>query len=263
MKLIRVVSGATLLVFLTAGAPAFAAQERQGDRQDKARQQDKQRAKPDKQGEADKQKAKPRGEQRGAPPAQAERGQPPAARQRPQAERRPPANERKQPPLQSPERRPQRPPAPPQAAPRPQRAYPQQMRSEQQARAWQQQRGWQRQDVWREHATWRQHQARRWDVDHRSWVQRGGYGGYYIPERHFSLYFGAQHYFRIRTRPIIVAGYPRFQYRGFWFMLVDPWPEFWASNWYATDDVYIDYDDGYYLYNRRHPGVAIAVAVVF
>lgn len=23
------------------------------------------------------------------------------------------------------------------------------------------------------------------------------------------------------------------------------------------------YDDGYYLYNRRHPGLAIAIAVVF
>lgn len=88
--------------------------------------------------------------------------------------------------------------------------------------------------------------------------------GYYIPERHFRLYFGSQHYFRIRTRPIIVMGYPRFSYRGYWFMLVDPWPEYWPATWYASDDVYIDYyDDGYYLFNRRHPGVGIAITVVF
>jgi len=56
---------------------------------------------------------------------------------------------------------------------------------------------------------------------------------------------------------LVVDGYPRFQYGG--FSLVDPWPEFWANNWYETDDVYFDYyDDGYYLYNRRHPGVRIA-----
>jgi hypothetical protein len=44
-------------------------------------------------------------------------------------------------------------------------------------------------------------------------------------------------------------------------MLVDPWPEYWAENWYATDDVYIAYDNGYYLYDRRHPGVGLAITV--
>ena len=44
-------------------------------------------------------------------------------------------------------------------------------------------------------------------------------------------------------------------------MLVDPWPGSWAENWYADDDVYIDYDDGYYLYNRRYPGVRLAIVV--
>jgi hypothetical protein len=28
-------------------------------------------------------------------------------------------------------------------------------------------------------------------------------------------------------------GYPRFQYGGFSFMLVDPWLEYWAEDWYA------------------------------
>ena len=44
-------------------------------------------------------------------------------------------------------------------------------------------------------------------------------------------------------------------------MLVDPWPEYWAENWYATDDVYIGYDNGYYLYDRRYPGVGLAITV--
>jgi hypothetical protein len=44
-------------------------------------------------------------------------------------------------------------------------------------------------------------------------------------------------------------------------MFVDPWPEYWADDWYQQDDVYIDYDDGYYLYNPRYPGVAIALTV--
>ncbi|MBZ5521811.1 MAG: hypothetical protein LAP21_06180 [Acidobacteriia bacterium] len=59
-----------------------------------------------------------------------------------------------------------------------------------------------------------------------------------------------------------MGGYPRFQYGGFWFSVVDPCPEYWSRTWYETDDVYVDYvNDGYYMYNRRHPGVAIAINV--
>jgi hypothetical protein len=65
----------------------------------------------------------------------------------------------------------------------------------------------------------------------------------------------------MHSRPTIYMGYPRFSYGGSSFLLVDPWPESWAEDWYATDDVYIDYDDGYYLYNRMHPGVRLAVTV--
>jgi hypothetical protein len=93
-------------------------------------------------------------------------------------------------------------------------------------------------------------------------VQRGGYGGFYIPWAQFSVSFGSGRFFRIGRQPIIVDGYPRFQYGGYSFMMVDPWPEEWSADWYANDDVYIDYDDGYYLYNRRYPGVGIAVSVV-
>ncbi len=58
------------------------------------------------------------------------------------------------------------------------------------------------------------------------------------------------------------GGYPRFQFDGFWFSVMDPWPEYWSNNWYDNDDVYISYaGDGYYLYNRRHPQDRIAISV--
>ena len=100
-----------------------------------------------------------------------------------------------------------------------------------------------------------------WASDHRSWAQRGGYGGYYIPQASFGLYFGREPRFRMRSLPTIYMGYPRFAYGGYSFLLVDPWPEYWGENWYATDDVYIDYDDGYYLYNSRYPYVRLAITV--
>jgi hypothetical protein len=56
-------------------------------------------------------------------------------------------------------------------------------------------------------------------------------------------------------------GYPRFEYSGYSFLLVDPWPEYWSDNWYDADDLYIDYDDGYYLYNRSYPQVRLAVMI--
>jgi hypothetical protein len=71
------------------------------------------------------------------------------------------------------------------------------------------------------------------------------------------------HGFRIYGLPfLVVGGYPRFRYGGYWFSPVDPWPEFWANDWYETDDVYVDYrGDGYYLFNRRYPGTGIAISI--
>jgi hypothetical protein len=34
-----------------------------------------------------------------------------------------------------------------------------------------------------------------------------------------------------------------------------------AENWYATDDVYVDYDS-YYPYNRSHPQERLAITIV-
>lgn len=134
-------------------------------------------------------------------------------------------------------------------------------RTERQALAWQKQRGWATQGAWQKHSAWRQGKDPRWESDHRTWSQRGGYGGYYISQARFKLNFGSRHWFRLQSRPAMYMGYPRFSHSGMSFLLVDPWPASWADNWYAADNVYIGYEDGYYLYNRRHPGVKLAVAV--
>jgi hypothetical protein len=110
-----------------------------------------------------------------------------------------------------------------------------------------------------------QSRASSWNTDHRSWGQRGGYNGYRVPEDRFKLYFGSNHFFRISRLPMVfVGGYPRFQYDGYWVTFVDPWPETWSPAWYETDDVYVDYTgDGYYVYDRMHPGIGIAVTISF
>ena len=79
-----------------------------------------------------------------------------------------------------------------------------------------------------------------------------------IPDDRFRSNFGRGHEFRIGT-PRLVGGYSRFQYGGFWFGFVDPWP----VGWYYTDDVYVDFiDGGYYLCNPSYPGAQIAISVV-
>lgn len=86
---------------------------------------------------------------------------------------------------------------------------------------------------------------------------RGGKGGR-IPDDKFRAHFGREHRFRV-SRPTIVEGQPRFQYSGYWFVIVDPWP----TVWLYTDECYIDYvDDQYYLFDVLHPGVGIVVTVV-
>ena len=112
-------------------------------------------------------------------------------------------------------------------------------------------------------SAWQGHRASNWQSDHRTWGQRGGYNGYRIPDAYFSSYYGRGHGFRIFDLPfMVVGGYPRFQYNGYWFSCLDPWPSDWAPNWYQTDEVYVDYaGDGYYMYDTRYPGVGIAISI--
>jgi len=109
---------------------------------------------------------------------------------------------------------------------------------------------------------WQGSRAHSWQSEHRTWQQRGGYRGYRVPDDRFRGYYGQDHGFRIYSLPVrYVGGHRRFHYGGYWFGLVDPWPEYWSNDWYDSDDVYVDYyGDGYYLYNRRYPSDRIAIS---
>ena len=61
---------------------------------------------------------------------------------------------------------------------------------------------------------------------------------------------------------MVYGGYPRFQYGGFSFLMVDPWPDYWGPTWYNSDEMYIAYNNGYYLYDRRYPDAGLAITVV-
>jgi hypothetical protein len=79
-----------------------------------------------------------------------------------------------------------------------------------------------------------------------------------IPDDRFRANFGREHEFVI-SQPVMVGGFSRFQYGGFWFGFVQPWP----VGWYYTDDVYVDYiDGGYYLYNPYYPDARVSISVV-
>ena len=79
-----------------------------------------------------------------------------------------------------------------------------------------------------------------------------------IPDDRFRANFGRQHTFTI-GHPVMVGGSPQFQYGGYTFVMVQPWPVGWAY----SDPVYVDYIDGeYFLLSPVHPGVQIAINVI-
>ena len=298
MKFLRIMSLVSLVGLSGTAVQVYGQEKREEKQPDRQQAQPKQQAQPQQRqpqeqpAQQTKQQAQPRQQQKAEAPRPATAAKPQQQRQQPEAAR--PATaakpqEREKPnaggPAVKPQQRQQQESARPATAAKPQqqqqhvqRAQQQQparagnpvghqsgynppVRSNQQAQAWQKQASWRPQGSWQGHATWQQDRSTNWQSDHRTWAQRGGYGGYYIPQDSFGLHFGAAHWFRIQSQPIIVAGYPQFQYGGYTFMMVDPWPQDWALNWYATDDVYVGYDNGYYLYNRMHPGEAIAITV--
>ncbi|MFY9909138.1 MAG: hypothetical protein WAK56_04820 [Candidatus Sulfotelmatobacter sp.] len=76
-----------------------------------------------------------------------------------------------------------------------------------------------------------------------------------IPDDRFKANFGREHSFRVSEGDYRNH---RFQYGGYWFGFVDPWP----SNWLYTQNVYVvDVDGAYYLCNPAYPGVNVAISV--
>jgi len=84
---------------------------------------------------------------------------------------------------------------------------------------------------------------------------RGRAFGGRIPEGAFRAHFGSGHEFHM-GRPVAVGAHFGFQFGGVSFGLIQPWP----VGWMYTDAVYVDYFGGsYFLCNRMHPGVRLAL----
>lgn len=270
MKFNKIISSAALFLLFGTGANVYGQHEEQGKQEkSQARPQPQQHAQQPKQQQPE-QRAQPRQQQQ-----RAEQPRPAAQPREQQAQRvqqpKPAAQSGQQ--AHGPQHAVAAKPTPFQPAQQQQAAqrsrtaaqktgYTPAPRTRQQAQTWQKQSGWRQDGAWQGNTSWQQDRSSNWQADHRTWAQRGGYGGYYIPQASFSLHFGIGNWFRIQNQPIIVGGYPRFQYGGYSFLMVDPWPSDWAQNWYSADDVYVGYDNGYYLYNRQYPGEPIAITVV-
>jgi len=297
MRFVTVTGTAAVFLCVATMIPVYAQHEenKQGERNGGPAQQREQHAPPGQQHaerpqQPDRAQQPPQQQPHVQQPPRPERVQQPQVQQQrpervqqqPQVQQQRPERVQQQPQVQ--QRRPERVQEPPQQQQRVQQQAPQrvqqpqqqqqraqgtqpyrvpQQRTQQQARGWQQQRGWLQQGAWQGKNNFQQFRSQRWASDHRTWSQRGGYGGYYIPQQTFGLYFGLGHYFRIGVQPSMYLGYPRFQYGGYSFLLLDPWPSDWDPNWYDADDLYIDWDgDGYYLYNRSYPYERLAVTIV-
>jgi hypothetical protein len=258
MKITGIISTAMLSLLLGTAGPAYAQHE--GEKQDHPRQQETQPA----QGKPAQQHTQQQPQQnRQQPHAQPQQRPQPAQQQSRQQQARPAQQQAQQQPQQSrqqPHAQQQQRQQPNQQQGRQGQARPEQQRAQQQRGNGRPQRTQEQQRVQR--SAWDGHRSQHWDTDHRNWQQRGGYRGYRIPDGRFRGYFGSGHGFRIGGLPfLLVGGYPRFQYDGYWLSLVDPWPEYWGNDWYDNDDVYVAYDNGYYLYNRRYPGTGIAISI--
>jgi hypothetical protein len=258
MKFLKIAgTAAVLLLFGTISPVSAQREEKQGKPEEQHTQQQH------------SQQPQPRAKQPQRQEPQQRAQQPQQRAQQPQQHAQQPQQRAQQPQRQEPQQRAQQPQQhaqqPQQRAQQPQRQQPQQhvqpQRAPQQAQAWQQQRGWLKPGGWQGHASFRQDGSNNWASDHRSWAQRGGYGGSYITQDSYNLYFGGQHFFRIGLLPVMYMGYPRFAYGGYSFLLVDPYPGNWSPNWYSSDDCYIDYENGYYLHDRRYPGINLAITV--
>jgi hypothetical protein len=77
-----------------------------------------------------------------------------------------------------------------------------------------------------------------------------------ISDEHYRANFGSGHNFHVNQGDYKNR---RFQYGGYSFGFIDPWP----VAWYYTDDVYVVYDNGgYFMYNVVHPGIRISVSIL-
>ena len=109
------------------------------------------------------------------------------------------------------------------------------------------------------HEDWDRHDHHReHDAHFVRYEEHEGHHHRRIPEDHFRAHFGREHWFRI-GHPVVVAGHPRFEYDGYWFVVARPLP----PGWRYTDTVYVDYvDDGYYMCSPAHPGIRVSIDIL-
>jgi hypothetical protein len=238
MKVLGIISTATLFLLLGTAVPVLA----QGDHQEEAKPQKQEQGKPEKQ----QQEAKPQQHQEQAKPMQQQQSQ----QAKPQREQKAKSQQQNR---SNDQQRSQQARA---------TTYQdqQEARSQQQSRSNDQQHS--QQAANRQEQQPRQHAQRSAADEQRQRSQPelrlSARGEGRIPDDRFRSNFGRRHEFRIGS-PRLVDGYSRFQYGGYWFGFVQPWP----VEWYYTDDVYVDYINGqYYLCNPSYPGDQIAISVV-
>jgi hypothetical protein len=252
MKTIRISGRVMLFVLLGSAGSAYAQQEQRDQKQDRPKETETQHQ----QAKPAQQHAQPRAEQNKQPQHSQQQPGPQHTQQQSQHGQAKPEQRQAQRQTQPQQQHPRTEHA--QQEQRPERSrqeHAQERRGNEQPHRTPEQRRFQ-------HSAWDGHRSQHWDTEHRGWQQRGGYHGYRIPDERFRGYFGSDHGFRISGLPfLVVGGYPRFRYDGYWLSLVDPWPEYWGNDWYDNDDVYVAYDNGYYLFNRRYPGTGIAISI--
>jgi hypothetical protein len=243
MKPVGMISAAALLLLLGAVAPAHAMQDQH---EQEAKPEKQAEAKPPKQEQPPKQEKQPEAKPpKQEPQAKPEKQQEPkATKQEPQAK-----PEKQQAAKPTPEAKPEKQQHATAAKPAPQ-AKPE---KQEQAKAQHEQQA-KPGNGQRPERTAAQEQHQRSQPALRLSVR----GSARIPDERFHANFGEGHRFVI-NEPVMVGGYSRFQYSGFWFGFVQPWPD----GWYYTDDVYVDYIDGeYFLINPYYPGVRVGISVI-
>jgi len=77
-----------------------------------------------------------------------------------------------------------------------------------------------------------------------------------ISDEHYRASFGDSHRFHVSGGDYRNH---RFQWGGYSFGFVDPWP----AGWLYTDYVYVEYiDGGYYMFDALHPGIRISINIL-
>ena len=249
MKPVGMISAAALLLLLGAVAPAHAIQDQH---EPEAKPEKQSEAKPPKQEQPAKQEKQPEAKPaKQEPQAKPEKQQEPkATKQEPQAkpEKQQQAKAAKPAPQAKPEKQEQAKAVKPEREAKPEKQ--QQAKAEKPAHEQQAKSG----NGQRPERTAEQEQHQRSVPALRLSARGSGR----IPDDRFRSNFGEGHRFAI-NEPVMVDGYSRFQYSGFWFGFVQPWPD----GWYYTDQVYVDYIDGeYYLINPYYPGVRVGISVI-